>query len=611
MATQRFKQCWSSNSWQDGWPLVTRQNRVHLRLLLTKRTLTDAYAWNLTFFVHACTCMCATDLRRCHGNAFAQGMHGAVLLGNHTNCLGVGMAFPNIEQQGDQFNHVLCLGLQPANCGTPSTLANKMSEMCMFMTGYGYEDLCHSTNADFDALRVDVELAHEREGCDCMLSMHNIIRAAVGDSGSSRPGESQKPFPGAQRLLAKAKACAEYFCHGTERINDLWKIGDGPAPKLRPDADLSPSKVADRQSMVEWLLLSLAELEAVMEIAASATALLENETHATCALGPIIKQRVLDTCRAATVSVVDLDRIGSQDVLPRIDRHVSELTEMGKTALFRAQLEMERQYCGNQALELSGFDGSSKVPMSKRELLSSLLDPRTCHTMPDHLPANELKSAVYMLQDYYVDYAMQVHKYDAPPATTTSDVSTDERLHGWPPRKCPNDEEENPVVVKERLQREASRCWERWKKAMLNFSQPLHWKATFPSLDLPDEPDIIDDLSSLPMQEFYAGMKAVLRNGRPKFGLWPEMALHSRACVGPLSAVAFHRHTTSTAQSVVDDVDDSLSHHEATMLTSLEMNRDYAASLEKLYPDVSSEELTKQLTSQVDAHGVMDLFAFG
>jgi hypothetical protein len=171
-----------------------------------------------------------------------------VTLDNGEKNLGVGILFTNLDD-AENFNDVLCLCLHRVNNDTAETLAAKIRDVCLFMTGMSYEDLCHSTMADFAALAVAVVLRHLKEGCSMHHSIEKAARSAVGDLTRSRGGRVQNAFPEAQRLLALAHDCAKYFSYGG-RLEDLHKFCDTfNAPAIKPQTDISTTRIAARRNM--------------------------------------------------------------------------------------------------------------------------------------------------------------------------------------------------------------------------------------------------------------------------------------------------------------------------------------------------------------------------
>ena len=109
---------------------------------------------------------------------------------------------------------------------------------------------------------------------------------------------------------------------------------------------------------------------------------------------------VLKKLRQGRLPVVDQENVAAQPIVPRIQIPRDELTSVGRTALHRAILELERRFCGNKTEKITGAD----VTLSKDELVATLLDPRTvsCH----HLSAENRKRAMSLFVDVYVKFAV-------------------------------------------------------------------------------------------------------------------------------------------------------------------------------------------------------------
>ena len=75
--------------------------------------------------------------------------------------------------------------------------------------------------------------------------------------------------------------------------------------------------------------------------------------------------------RAETLNIIDLPKTNKSPRMPRVEVQVSSLSQLGRTALFRATLEGERRYCGNRGEELE----CKPIIMSDRELVMMVLNP--------------------------------------------------------------------------------------------------------------------------------------------------------------------------------------------------------------------------------------------
>ena len=182
------------------------------------------------------------------GNPFAQGLHDTVTLANGNKHLGVGLVFPSMEKS-TRFNHVLCLCLHQVEDGKAATVAEKIRLVCKYMTGKDYEEVAHSTMADFAALSVAGILRHQRDGCS-MHSLDKVIRSAVGDLVRTALRVQLNPFPAAQELLNRAQACATHFSYG-KRCSELHQFcATVNAPLIIPVTDSCVTRIASRHNMV-------------------------------------------------------------------------------------------------------------------------------------------------------------------------------------------------------------------------------------------------------------------------------------------------------------------------------------------------------------------------
>lgn len=93
--------------------------------------------------------------------------------------------------------------------------------------------------------------------------------------------------------------------------------------------------------------------------------------------------------------------------MPRVEKAVSELSDIGATCLKRALLEGERRWCGNTGEELLQ---NGVILMNTRELMAMLLDVRTLQCT--HVTDEQRKEAKKLLKGEYVDFVLQGLKYE-------------------------------------------------------------------------------------------------------------------------------------------------------------------------------------------------------
>ena len=71
------------------------------------------------------------------------------------------------------------------------------------------------------------------------------------------------------------------------------------------------------------------------------------ETEFTGAFGTLIQHTLMNKLCSNSLSVVDTVRVINSPTVPHREKPVSELSDIGKGTLLRAQLEAECRFCGN------------------------------------------------------------------------------------------------------------------------------------------------------------------------------------------------------------------------------------------------------------------------
>ena len=92
----------------------------------------------------------------------------------------------------------------------------------------------------------------------------------------------------------------------------------------------------------------------------------------------------------------------AQPKIPRLEASRDDLTDIGRIALDRAILELERRCCTNSTNSTEKITGADVV-LTDDELVATLLDPRTvsCH----HLSPAQRKRALIVYVVKYVEFA--------------------------------------------------------------------------------------------------------------------------------------------------------------------------------------------------------------
>lgn len=96
---------------------------------------------------------------------------------------------------------------------------------------------------------------------------------------------------------------------------------------------------------------AVAEIEGILNVTAFATTISQSEKKMIRAYRIFVKQQVLNELRKGCVEVYELDSsensFGLHSEAKRVQRTASELTDIGRQTLKRAQLEAERRWTGN------------------------------------------------------------------------------------------------------------------------------------------------------------------------------------------------------------------------------------------------------------------------
>ena len=129
------------------------------------------------------------------------------------------------------------------------------------------------------------------------------------------------------------------------------------------------------------------------------TSISQTENSYTGSYGPLLKMTVLNKLRRGELNLVDQKNVTANCNLPRVIVKREALTRIGRIALDRAILELERRFCSNSTEEITG----ANVTISEEELVATLLDPRTVSCQ--HLTPVLRKRAMRLYLDKYITFA--------------------------------------------------------------------------------------------------------------------------------------------------------------------------------------------------------------
>lgn len=308
----------------------------------------------------------------------------------------------------------------------------------------------------------------------------------------------------------------------------------------------------------------------------------------------LIKNLAMKKLRADTLSVADFSSIAKSPKVPRLNIAIDSMSEMGKTARFRATLEGERRWCGNTGETLTG----GAVQMGKHEKLCMLLDKRTlgCH----HVDASVRKEAMAIFEEEYVKFALCAKKYQQEQIAAQKDTEVAVKIEGagssvgalasgdlysstlW--SDDDDDDQVQEVEAEVQALEEARRVLKNWKKYSVD------WYALYPNLKKTDKDgeqiqpplDLTEDLMTLPIGKLYKQIEA-MDTGRSQFGWIPTMASSSVGQLGALSAEWYCERVLSCANNVITKGNTLLDDDELEMLVILRMNRDFMQFMREHY----------------------------
>jgi hypothetical protein len=118
------------------------------------------------------------------------------------------------------------------------------------------------------------------------------------------------------------------------------------------------------------------------------------------------------------VQVIDFNAVTIENSahLPRRPRNVDDCTLVRQECLNRPLLETERRFCGNKSEEVS----SVSVLCSDREMMASLLDPRTNHLAVLMKDAAYRTACTALLRAEYINFTRTAR------ATSTANQAAEE-----------------------------------------------------------------------------------------------------------------------------------------------------------------------------------------
>jgi len=210
---------------------------------------------------------------------------------------------------------------------------------------------------------------------------------------------------------------------------------------------------------------------------------------------------------------------------------VADMTPLGKECRKRALVESQRRFCGKDIEEPVS---DARITITPRELLATVLDVRTKGC--SHLSDSERKAARALLINEMIKFEKQVDKFEAEavaaaaaPLPAAAACPASASVPPTPTRAAPHvlesswtplaqaqlsDEHTNHSALEHALRERVTTQADAWLHTQVNLA------VEFPGCEIPQRPDVVDDLVGLPLGRFYRG--EVLNNGtidkHPTFG---------------------------------------------------------------------------------------------
>ena len=330
--------------------------------------------------------------------------------------------------------------------------------------------------------------------------------------------------------------------------------------------------------------------------------------------------------------VIDLPRITNSPKLPLVAKTRDELSALGKVALFRATLEGERRFCGNDGEDLNG----APVEIEDREKIATLLDLRT-------VPCNHLsgrddlrRECKKLLEAEYLRFSLRALEYakekeeasaakiaavkavalkkpagksrkGAAEAAASEWSSDEEAVSG--DEAISSDDVDEAAAEAARMQQEEDIKAE-FKRVFKNYrkmAEVIDWLALSEELKLnlkPPKNGVKYDV----MELWYVDKGKVIKHlcidadpDRVLYGYLPKMATTSRGAIGALLAVSFCERINSVANQVVTKGNSVLGTDEISKIVVLRMNRDFMEYMREKHPQTSRQHSNMTVLRPLDS----------
>eukprot|EP00171_Calliarthron_tuberculosum_P019558 IDg19558t1 len=296
--------------------------------------------------------------------------------------------------------------------------------------------------------------------------MHQISKISESASGAlirKKSNTPVNPFPEGAAVMKKAHSMGKHFSYST-RYDELMDIClQVSAARIRIKLDINgtrvtamhgllyseirlnkPLKIYQLNKQVDWKLSdedweNIRDFEGLLVISDKPLKLLQHE--------------------------IDLNAVTDSPRLPRINVSINEFSKVSRKCVECARLEAERRYCGNKGESPSW----KEYEPSERELGATLLDLRTISGK--HLSGDLRRSALDILRDEYIKYAIQESKFKKEKAEAKSGSGDDFDMGAWGV-PLENDAAVENIVGNKNLFKESEEVWPEW----VRYANSIDWK---------------------------------------------------------------------------------------------------------------------------------------
>ena len=271
---------------------------------------------------------------------------------------------------------------------------------------------------------------------------------------------------------------------------------------------------------------------------------------------PVERMLKKSFCDNATVMCIDLGHHNPGSAVKRSPTPLTDMTGVGREFFARAALASEDRF----------------KTLSSDELVKAMLDFRTLSCADDYLTEEEQTSAATHLEQAYVEYALNSHRFrmqGALPAAAPEQPETLKRKRSVFARQSSVEKPKEGKAVENSLRKSFARefhvAWTNWTTHAID----IDWCGTYKGQlghTNNDDIDIVSDLMPLDIGPLYSDLKPAL------FFKLPMMA---KQRLGENMAASFCERMNSIAKDVLDEGHSLLLDAELEALVVLRANREF------------------------------------